>query len=323
MYTVAGVDMSAKGYPMKTFYKCTDSGVAELEKLADGTWVHVQEPTGEERDFLEQTMGVPKAFYNDIEDVDERPRIEVEDGWTLIILRIPAKSDPMLPFSTVPLGIVFNEKHFVTITHSPTEVVADFVQYTRRKSVQISNFVDLVLRLHLSSSVWHMKYLKQIQQKIRQAERLLESSVRNEDLHELFQLEKCLVYFTTSLKTNDILATRLRMYKPFKEIYDEDLMEDVEIEVRQAMDMTAIYSSILSGMMRSYESVISNNLNSVMKRLTSISILLMIPTLVASFFGMNVPNFMEQNTFAFVAIVVLSTLFSVISAYFFTIRKWL
>ena len=112
------------------------------------------------------------------------------------------------------------------------------------------------------------------------------------------------------------------MLKAFRNIYDEELMENVEIELRQAMDMTTIYSNILSGMMRSYESVISNNINMVMKRLTSISILLMIPTLVASYFGMNVPNFLEHNFFAFVSIVVLSVLISVVSAYIFTIRKW-
>ena len=167
-----------------------------------------------------------------------------------------------------------------------------------------------------------MKYLKQIHQRIKQFEQQLEMSVRNEDLHGLFQLEKCLVYFTTSLKTNDILATRLRMLKAFRDVYDEELMEDVDIELRQAMDMTAIYSHILSGMMRSYESVISNNINIVMKRLTSISILLMIPTLVASFFGMNVPNFLENNVFAFASITILSVLISIISAYIFTIRNW-
>ncbi len=307
---------------MKVFYRNTERGMVEVAQQEDGGWLHVEEPTPQERDFLMQ-MGIPVAFYNDIEDVDERPRIEDEDGWTLIILRIPCKTrDPLLPFTTVPLGILFNERHFVTIAHYHTEVIGDFVQYTRRKSLRIPNFVDLVLRLHLSSSVWHMKYLKQIHQRIKHFEQQLETSVRNEDLHSLFQLEKCLVYFTTSLKTNDILATRMRMLKSFRAVYDEELMEDVDIEVRQAMDMTAIYSNILSGMMRSYESVISNNLNMVMKRLTSISILLMIPTLVASFFGMNVPNFLEQNPLAFVTIVVLSILISVLSAYIFTMRKW-
>jgi len=308
---------------MKTFYRNTDRGMKEIPAWEEGCWIHVEEPSSEERSYLEQELGIPAAFYNDIEDVDERPRIEDEDGWFLIILRIPCRTrDALQPFTTVPLGILFNEKHFVTITHYATELIGDFVQYTRRKNLKIPNFVDLVLRLHLSSSVWHMKYLKQIHQRIKQFEQQLETSVRNEDLHGLFQLEKCLVYFTTSLKTNDILATRMRMLKTFRTVYDEELMEDVDIELRQAMDMTAIYSNILSGMMRSYESVISNNINMVMKRLTSISILLMIPTLVASFFGMNVPNFLEQNAIAFISIVILSILISVLSAYIFTIRKW-
>lgn len=308
---------------MKTFYRNTDHGMEEIAQWEEGCWLHVEEPSSEERDYLENQLGIPAAFYNDIADVDERPRIEDEDGWILIILRIPYKTqDPLLPFTTVPLGILFNMTYFVTITHYHTEVIADFIQYTRRKALKIQNNIDRVLRLHLSSSVWHMKYLKQIHQRIKQFEQQLEMSVRNEDLHGLFQLEKCLVYFTTSLKTNDILATRLRMLKAFRDVYDEELMEDVDIELRQAMDMTAIYSHILSGMMRSYESVISNNINIVMKRLTSISILLMIPTLVASFFGMNVPNFLENNVFAFASITILSVLISIISAYIFTIRNW-
>jgi len=148
----------------------------------------------------------------------------------------------------------------------------------------------------LSSSVWFLKYLKQINNDIKEAEDQLERSIRNEDLQDLLRIEKCLVYFTTSLKGNDILLHRIKNLRSYRDTYNPELLEDVEIELRQAQETTSVYSDILSGMMDAYASVISNNLNIVMKRLTSISIVLMIPTLIASFYGMNVPNGFENQT---------------------------
>ncbi|MFM2393148.1 MAG: hypothetical protein RLZZ546_1130, partial [Bacteroidota bacterium] len=254
----------------------------------------------------------------DIEDIDERPRLEEEDGWHLIIIRIPFKSNnPKLPFTTVPLGIIFNEENFITICFYNAEMLEDFVIHTFRKKIVIKNHFDLVFKLLLSSSVWYLKYLKQINQQIKLAEDKLEKSIKNEELQALLELEKCLVFFITSLKGNDILFQRIKNIKKEKDSFDIDLLEDVDIELKQALEMSNIYSNILSGMMDAYASVISNNLNVIMKRLTSVSIILMIPTLIASLYGMNVPNQLENNPHGLLIIIVFSGLLAMIGAYLF------
>jgi magnesium transporter len=179
-----------------------------------------------------------------------------------------------------------------------------------------------VLKLLLSSSVWFLKYLKQINQQIKLAENQLEKSIKNEELQALLQIEKCLVYFTTSLKGNDILVHRLKNIKDHRDTFDPELVEDVEIELRQALETTNIYSDILSGMMDAYASVISNNLNIIMKQLTSISIILMIPTLIASLYGMNVPNIFQENPLGFWIVLFISAIISISGVLLFKFKKW-
>ncbi|KGO87211.1 magnesium transporter CorA [Flavobacterium rivuli WB 3.3-2 = DSM 21788] len=302
---------------MVTYYK-NQNGLTQAQNRNEANWISVVCPTPQEKQFLLEELKVPEAFYNDIEDIDERPRIEIEDGWHLIIVRIPYKSnDVRLPYTTVPLGLVFKEDVFVSICFAQSELIEDFPKYTQRKGIEPGNHFDLVLRLLLSSSIWFQKYLKQINQLIKLAENNLEKSIRNEDLQALLQIEKCLVFFITSIKGNEVLFYRVRNLKAQKDSYDEDLIEDVEIELRQAQDTTNIYSDILTGTMDAYASVISNNLNIIMKRLTSISIILMIPTLVASFYGMNVPNSLQDNHNGFWIVALASFIVSVIGVVMF------
>ncbi|MCV9928009.1 magnesium transporter CorA family protein [Flavobacterium sp. LS1R49] len=296
---------------MITFYK-NNNGLFPTENRENNKWINVVCPTKEETKFLLHELQIPEAFYNDIEDIDERPRIEIENGWFLIILRIPFKSnDAKLPFNTAPLGLMFKDDVFVSLSFHQTEILPDFVLYTQRKKSDINNHFDLVLKLLLSSSIWFLKYLKQINQRIRLAEDNLEKSIKNEELQALLQIEKCLVFFITSLKGNDMLFHRIKNLKDHREDFDPVLVEDVEIELRQAEETTNIYSNILTGMMDAYASVISNNLNVIMKRLTSISIILMIPTLVASLYGMNVPNNLQENNHGFFIILLISLLISI------------
>jgi magnesium transporter len=302
---------------MITFYK-NEKGLLKTETQEKNGWINVVCPTPEEKKFLLQELQIPEAFYNDIEDIDERPRIEIEDGWYLIILRIPFKSDDAkLPFNTAPMGLVFKDDVFVSLTFHKTAILSDFVLYSQRKKIEIENHFDLVLKLLLSSSVWFLKYLKQINQRIKLAEDNLEKSIKNEELQALLQIEKCLVFFVTSIKGNDILFRRLKNLKEHRDAFNEDLLEDVEIELKQAEETTNIYSNILTGMMDAYASVISNNLNVIMKRLTSISIILMIPTLVASFYGMNVPNHMEENRYGFIIVILISLVISIFGVFLF------
>ncbi|KOS06933.1 magnesium transporter CorA [Flavobacterium akiainvivens] len=302
---------------MVTFY-AKNNGLVPVQSLNEAQWISVVNPTDTEKDFILNELHIPEAFYNDIEDMDERPRIEDENGWQLIILRIPFKnSSTHLPYSTAPLGIIYKGSTFVTICFAKNAMIKDFVAYTQRKNIDIPDNYHLVLRLLLSSSIWFQKYIKQISLLIKAAEDNLEKSIRNEDLQKLLQIEKCLVYFITSLKGNEMLFNRIKNLKACKDTFDPDLVEDVEIELRQAQDMSTIYSDILTGTMDAYASVISNNLNIIMKRLTSISIILMIPTLVASFYGMNVPNALQENPHGLWVIALLSFIMSAVAVVLF------
>ena len=157
--------------------------------------------------------------------------------------------------------------------------------------------------------------MKKINQQIKLAEDNLEQTIKNEELQALLQIEKCLVFFITSLKGNDVLFRRIKNLKNYD--FDPELLEDVEIELRQAEETTNIYSNILTGMMDAYASVISNNLNVIMKRLTSISIILMIPTLIASLYGMNVPNNLQENPLGFWIVLLISLLISISGVFLF------
>lgn len=298
-------------------------GIISIEEWEKNCWIHIECPTAEDKRYMTEDLGVPPAFLNDLDDIDERPRIDDEDEWFLIIIRVPFKdSISNLPYSTAPLGLIFKEDVFISIINIHTEVIQDFITYSIRKNKNFSNYYDLVLRLILSSSVWFLKYLKQIDQLIKSAEYELQRSIKNQELQNLLGIEKCLVYFTTSIRGNEILVNRIKNLKPNITLIDPELLEDVEIELKQAQEITGIFSDILSGMMDAYASVISNNLNIVMKQLTSISILLMIPTLIASFFGMNVNNFLESSKWGFMAIVLLSLTISVLGLRFFKKKEW-
>jgi magnesium transporter len=307
---------------MKAFYK-NNNGLIESTEWTPNCWINIECPTVEEKKYLLEELQVPEEFYNDIEDIDERPRIEVENGWTLIIIRIPVNTDNVkLPFNTIPVGVVFKDEVCVTISFHKTEMLTDFVIYTQRKNKDIHGNFDLVLKLLLSSSVWYLKYLKQVNQKIKLAEENLEQSIKNEELQALLQIEKCLVFFMTSLKGNDILLHRIKNIKSHRESYDSDLLEDVEIELRQAQETTSIYSDILTGTMDAYASVISNNMNAIMKQLTSVSIILMIPTLIASLYGMNVPNDLQDNDYGIWIIISVSVLLSALGVFLFKRKRW-
>ena len=302
---------------MITYYK-NNKGFTQTDKREENCWINVVCPTKDEARFLLNELQIPEDFYSDIEDIDERPRIEIENGWTLIVLRVPYKSnDAKLPFNTAPLGLMFKDDIFVSLCFQETDILPDFVTYMKRKGIAVSNHFDLILKLLLSSSVWFLKFLKQINQRIKLAEDNLEQSIKNEELQALLQIEKCLVFFMTSLKGNDVLFRRLKNLKNYKDTFDPELLEDVEIELRQAEETTNIYSNILTGMMDAYASVISNNLNVIMKRLTSISIILMIPTLIASLYGMNVPNNLQENPLGFWIVLLISLMVSVFGVFLF------
>ncbi|PIQ08861.1 MAG: magnesium transporter [Ignavibacteriales bacterium CG18_big_fil_WC_8_21_14_2_50_31_20] len=304
----------------KTFGGYLD--VAEPEK---GCWINAINPTKEEIIKLSEKYGLPSDAINDILDVDERPRIEIEDEWTLIILRIPVETkNNGVPFHTIPLGIFIAENHTLTLCLQENEVLPiDKPSPFREQYRQITDNINFVLRLFLRSGNLYLRYLKHINQMTSLIEQDLEKSIKNKELNKLLKMEKCLVFFITSIKANEIVLAKLRNSKKITSEINEDLLEDAFIENKQALEMAQIYSDIQSGMMDAFASVISNNLNVVMKQLTLISIILMIPTLIASIFGMNVPNFMENSAWALPAIILGSLILSFLGVIIFKKRQWL
>lgn len=179
---------------MKAFYK-NNNGLISIKDWRPNCWINIENPTEEEKKYLFDELQIPQAFFNDINDIDERPRIEIENDWHLIIFRIPVVSeDVKIPFYTIPVGIVFKDEICVTISFHKNEVLSDFINYTQRKKTDVKDNFDLTLKLLLSSSVWYLKYLKQVNQKIKLAEDNLEKSIKNEELQALLQIEKSLVF---------------------------------------------------------------------------------------------------------------------------------
>ncbi|BEG98913.1 magnesium transporter CorA family protein [Bacteroides sedimenti] len=307
---------------MKTFLRGS-YGLEALSQWEPNCWVKIECPDAEDYAYLQNTLKVPEYFLSDIADIDERPRVETEDEWTFIILRIPHRQDDSkVPFITVPLGILFKDNICISICHYQTNMLKDFLTFYRRKNMGFTDTVDLIFKLFLSSSVWYLKSLKIINQRIEAVKRDLERSIENKELLSLFHLENCLTFFITSLKGNEILLSRLKFKLPVDEL-DVELIEDVEIELKQAHESANIYSNILSGMMDAYSSIISNNVNSIMRMLTSISIILMFPTLISSMFGMNIKNGMEDTNWGFAFVFGISVLICGGFLWIFRKKRWL
>ncbi|MCF0190287.1 MAG: magnesium transporter CorA family protein [Marinilabiliaceae bacterium] len=289
---------------MITYY-INNSGYEVSDRWVSNCWTSVECPNEEEIGFLINGLDIPESFISDIDDNEERPRREEEDNWQLIVIRVPChRNESHIDYTTVPFGIIMRGDVFVTICNYKVDMIDDFAVYTIRKQLQVANNDELVMRLFLSSSVWYLKYLKHINIRMMNVERELQQSVHNKEILELQRLENSLVYFVTSLKGNGMLFYRMAHTKSIHDNCDEELLEDVEIELKQAEDTTNIYRNIIHSMSNSYSSVISNNINQTMKQLTSISIVMMLPTLIASLYGMNVPNYLEEYQFAFPFIIV-------------------
>ena len=308
---------------MRTYLYC-EAGFVEKAHWLPNSWVNVVCPNNDDFEFLTKTLNVPESFLDDIADTDERPRTDTEGNWLLTILRIPVqnKQNENLPFGTVPIGIITNNEIIISVCYYNTDLLPDFIEHTRRKGIIVRNKLDLILRLIYSSAVWFLKYLKQINLDISAAEKELERSIRNEDLLRLMRLQKTLVYFNTSIRGNEVMIGKLKTIFQDTDYLDKELVEDVIIELKQALNTVNIYSDILTGTMDAFASIISNNVNTIMKRMTSLSIVLMLPTLIASFYGMNVDIHLEEVPFAFSLIVLFSIGLSTLAFVIFRKIKW-
>ena len=295
---------------MRTYWN-TNGGLTAINEWEPNCWIQVTCPTEEDQLLLEKQFNIPDYFMSDISDTDERARYEYDDGWMLILLRIPYEKEirSRTPYTTVPLGIIHKRDVTITVCYYETNMMIDFVSYQQKRGEGFTDYVDMIFRLFLSSAVWYLKRLKQINSLIEKAKRNLDREVNNESLIGLSRLQAPLTYFITSIRGNETLLSKLKFKLQIDEL-DADLIEDVNIEMTQARETTNIYSNILESTMDTYSSIINNNMNTVMRTLTSVSILMMFPTLIASLFGMNLVNGMEESHYGFVIAIVISVAIS-------------
>ena len=298
---------------MKTFWN-TQGGLSQLTEWQPNCWIQVTCPTEEDQRELEEKFNIPDYFMSDISDTDERARYEYDDGWMLIILRIPYVKEirSRTPYTTVPLGIIHKRDVTITVCFYETNVMIDFVSFQQKRGEGFTDHVDMIFRLFLSSAVWYLKRLKQISMLVDKAKRNLDKEVNNESLIGLSRLQDSLTYFQTSIRGNETLLSKLKFKLQIDEL-DADLIEDVNIEMTQARETTSIYSNILESTMDTYQSIINNNMNTVMRTLTSVTIIMMIPTLITSMFGMNLVNGMESKPWGFVIAIIFSVAISAIA----------
>lgn len=291
---------------MKTYWN-TNGCLKQIPEWESNCWIQVTCPSEEEQRELEQTYQLPDYFLSDVSDTDERARYEYDDGWMLIILRIPYVREvrSRTPYTTVPLGIIHKRDVTISICFYETNMMIDFVSYQQKRAEGFTDYVDLIFRMFLSSSVWYLKRLKQISALIEKSKLNLDQGVNNESLIGLSRLQDSLTYFQTSIRGNENLLAKLKFKLQVDEL-DADLIEDVNIEMNQAREITNIYSHILESTMDTYQSIINNNMNTVMRTLTSVTIILMFPTLITSAFGMNLLNGMEESNLGFIIAIVIS-----------------
>jgi magnesium transporter len=310
---------------MISIYKGKEGlGIAEVQNYTEGCWVNVIDPTSEELSDLTK-LGIPLDFITSPLDLDERPRSEKDDeGTQLILIKIPYfQGDELdVPYTSIPLGIILTEKFVVTVCKK-NNIILDELLRTKLKGFSTGKKIRFVLRVLLLSATKFLSYLREINNSVERVEDNLTASMRNKEVLELLKYQKSLVYFETALKSNELMMERLQktpIFRRFPE--DEDLLEDVLTENQQAIEMVAIAENILSSMMDAFASIISNNLNVVMKFLASVTIVLSIPTIITSFFGMNVTLPMSGQPWSYLGVIAIFVALCLLVIMIFIRKDW-
>ena len=310
---------------MKQVFLSTTTEFKEIDSLESGTWINLVNPSQSE------SIEIANAFAIDITDLrapldaEEMSRVTIEDEYTLIIVDVPITEERnnQTYYVTIPLGIIITEEAIITTCLEKLPLLDIFIHRRLRNfyTFMKSRFIFQIL---YHNAELYLTALRSIDRKSEQIESQLHQSTRNEELIELMELEKTIVYFKASLKTNERVIKKLTSATSNikKYLEDEDLLEDTLIETQQAIEMADIYGNILHSMTDTFASIISNNVNTIMKRMTSLSIVLMLPTLIASFYGMNVDIHLEEVPFAFSLIVLFSIGLSTLAFVIFRKIKW-
>ena len=303
---------------MLNFYKTINNRIQEIPEMENGCWVSAIAPTEEEISFLTSNLCLEADFVRAALDEEEASRVDTDDeNNTLVIVDVPVaqgrNEDNNLVYSTMPMAIIYTPDHLLTVSLKTNSILEEFRQGVV-KNLNTEHKTQFLLKLLLRIAARFLQYLKQIDKLSTTTESLLHKMMRNKEIIQLLNLEKSLVYFSTSLKSNEVTLEKImrgRFIKLREE--DEDLLGDVIIEIKQAIEMCSIYSNTLSGTMDAVSSIISNNLNNVMKVLTSLTIIMTIPNIIFGMYGMNVsglpaPTFLTAMSVAAVSMVIVTIL---------------
>lgn len=307
---------------MLNIYKTAEGGLETLDTIANGAWVNVVDPTPEEMEKL-VNWGMEMDFINYSLDQDEMPRMERDEDYTFILLRIPIhQPDSDIPYNTVPLGIMILGNKIISVCRYDSDIFKPLTN-GKHRFMKTGKRYRLTLYIFLETAARYLNLLREINRATEAVEDRLQKSTQNRELLELLKYQKSLTYFATALRSNEVMMERVQKTQLFNYYEDDqDLLEDVLTENQQAIQMTSIYTEILSSMMDAFASIISNNLNVVMKALAALTIVLNVPTIIASFYGMNVALPGEGHPFAFLSVIGLSLGLTAFATYIFYRRNW-
>ena len=288
---------------------------SELNSLETGSWVHLSNPTLEDLKKINELTNISLDFLNCALDEEESARVDKDDGDSLIVLDTPLMLDEeKANYTTVPFIIAYNKNYYVTICKHDVALISEV--FRKVKLVEPHKHVRLTLYLIYRLATLFITYLKKINAHTEALEIKLRTSVKNKEVLELMDKNKALVYFSTALNADKGVLSKLLRSQTYKRFEDDfDLMEDAEVEMDQAIEMCSIYRNILSGMMDAFASVINNNMNTVMKTLSVITIVISLPTLIASIYGMNLEYLpLDDNKYGFWIILCICAIFAIIGA---------
>ena len=310
---------------MIQYFKNIDQKTVQIEKVESGTWINVLPPLKkEEFNQLSETLKIPIDFLTDSLDIDERTRFEEEDNVRLIVIKTATENNSFNEsdayYITIPICIILTHNQIVTVNSFENPAMKKFLKTFQKRNPDKKNM--MVLKVFEKVVQNFMEHLKEINQRRNVLEQQLYVANRNEQLLQLMRIQKSLVYFVTALRSNELLFMKLQRTDFLAMTEDEkEYLEDLIVDNAQALEMANIYTNILSSTLDAFASIIANNQNEVLKRLSVITIVLTFPVLVASIYGMNVPLPYQNSPYAFYITVFLSLAIALMVGWFFLHKK--
>lgn len=310
---------------MIQYFRNIDNHTVEVDRAENGAWVNVLPPLKQEEfNELSESLDVPLDFLTDSLDIDERSRFEIEDNVKLIVIKTPTENNSFNEsdayYITIPICIILTHQQIITVNSFENDAIKKFLNTFQNR--QPDNRKMMVLKIFEKIVTNFLDYLKEINQRRNLLEQKLYASNRNEELLELVRIQKSLVYFVTTLRSNEMMMIKIERTNMLGLNEEErEFLNDLIVDNSQALEMANIYTNILSSTLDCFASIISNNLNNVMKRLTIITIVLTVPVLISSVFGMNIPNPFQNNGHSFYYVIIISILLSISLSYYFVRKK--